>query len=264
MMFPGCEGLLKSADRPGHSYDDCVREIYCAYLRWLETQGFRPAYPSDEARGGHLITVATLHERRGPGGTCLSALNSGHMGTVNHPLNHSKGCGGIMRAAPAGLTSWQPFCLGVDLAAITHGHPSGYLSAGCLAKLIAELLAGNDLQSGIAAMIDELRTWPHCEECLGVVKSALNLAKTASATPETIERIGGGWVGEEALAIALSCALKAQDFRSGVLLAANHSGDSDSTAAITGNILGTLWGEEGIPPTWLERLELHDEIVRLV
>ena len=41
----------------------------------------------------------------------------------------------------------------------------------------------------------------------------------------------------------------------GVLLAANHSGDSDSTAAVTGNILGALYGEDALPAEWLTRLE---------
>jgi ADP-ribosylglycohydrolase len=53
--------------------------------------------------------------------------------------------------------------------------------------------------------------------------------------------MGGGWVGEEALAIALYCALSAQDdFARAVLLAMNHSGDSDSTGAITGNLVGLI------------------------
>ncbi len=42
--------------------------------------------------------------------------------------------------------------------------------------------------------------------------------------------------------------------------AVNHSGDSDSTGAITGNILGALWGREAIPSRWLEPLELRREI----
>ncbi len=38
------------------------------------------------------------------------------------------------------------------------------------------------------------------------------------------------------------CALVAQDFTSGVLLAVNHSGDSDSTGSVCGNLLGALGG----------------------
>jgi len=72
-------------------------------------------------------------------------------------------------------------------------------------------------------------------------------------------RLGEGWLAEEALAIAVYCALVAEDFAHGVKLAVNHSGDSDSTRAMTGNILDALVGAAGIPQGWLERLELRDE-----
>jgi ADP-ribosylglycohydrolase len=73
--------------------------------------------------------------------------------------------------------------------------------------------------------------------------------------------MGGGWVGEEALAISLYCALVAgDDFTHGLLLAVNHSGDSDSTGSITGNILGLRLGRQAIPERWLAELELRDVI----
>ena len=45
------------------------------------------------------------------------------------------------------------------------------------------------------------------------------------------------------------------DFRGGVLAAVNHDGDSDSTAAIAGNILGVKLGRDGIPREWIAGLE---------
>ena len=100
------------------------------------------------------------------------------------------------------------------------------------------------------------------EETLNDIKLALNLwKKTAKPAPETIEKMGGGWVGEEALAISLYCALAAEgDFAKGVRLAVNHTGDSDSTGSITGNILGAMQGRAAIPALWLEELELNDVI----
>jgi ADP-ribosylglycohydrolase len=80
--------------------------------------------------------------------------------------------------------------------------------------------------------------------------------------PKGLETLGAGWVAEEALSIAICCALTARDFRHGVLLAVNHSGDSDSTGAIAGNIMGAEFGIDAIPRTWLDRLELRKEIER--
>jgi ADP-ribosylglycohydrolase len=101
------------------------------------------------------------------------------------------------------------------------------------------------------------------EECAAAIRQAVTLwrDRDLAPSPEVIERMGGGWVGEEALAISLYCALVAQDdFARGVLLAVNHSGDSDSTGAITGNLLGLMLGVEAIPEKWLAELELRAEI----
>lgn len=247
--------------------------MYQSYLRWLHTQGRRPreipvgmgVYDVEE---GWLIKEQGLYVLRAPGLTCLGALESGWYGTVDQPINNSKGCGGVMRVAPIGLIGYQypdlTFKSAVDAAALTHGHPSGYLSAGFLGSLIAYLVQGEDLPTAIDRSIEILMVWPKHEECLSIVEKALGMYQNSSPTPETIERLGRGWVGEEALAISLFCALHYQDdFVGGVLTAINHSGDSDSTGAITGNILGVLLGVEAIPQTWIEHLSLV-EIVRQI
>jgi len=238
--------------------------VYHAYLRWLETQGLTPPYPFLEARDGDLLRLPALHARRAPGNTCLSALASGRMGTLEAPLNDSKGCGGVMRAAPAGLIGVDdPFTLGCEVAAITHGHPSGYLAAGFLADMVATLAAGASLTEAVARARASLQRWPRHEECLAAVDEALRLAQTAPPVAETLERLGAGWVAEEALAIALFAAAATSDFERGVVLAVNHGGDSDSTGAIAGNLLGTWLGPAAIPERWLEPLELRAEIAPL-
>ena len=45
--------------------------------------------------------------------------------------------------------------------------------------------------------------------------------------------------------------------RSGIVMAVNHDGDSDSTGAIAGNLLGARDGINGIPAEWLKELELR-------
>ena len=212
---------------------------------------------------GWLVKVPALHHRRAPGNTCLSALLSGNAGTTSAPINNSKGCGGIMRAAPVGLIM-QPddvFGCACDIAALTHGHPCGYLSAGVLAQIVCEITSGAELLPAIERSVDRLRQERDHDECLAAVERALQFAAGKPASPETVESLGEGWVGEEALAIAVFCALKAEgDFSRGVLLAVNHGGDSDSTGSIAGNILGCLLGRDAIPESWRTRVELAAEI----
>lgn len=179
-----------------------------------------------------------------------------------------------MRVAPAGLSfpPGQAFQHGVSFAAITHGHASGYLPAGVLADLIACLLEGASLHEALERSVAELRHWPGHEETLACVEQAIELSDSSVPHAEAIQRLGGGWVGEEALAIALYCALScSQDWETAVLTAVNHSGDSDSTGCITGAILGALHGAGALPQSWIAQLEsaagiraVADDLYRVV
>lgn len=267
------EGLLCASGQADteDSTSSLTAAIYRAYLRWLRTQGKdSPAARPNAEPEGWLLGIPAMHAVRAPGLTCIEALRSGQMGTLEKPLNDSKGCGGVMRVAPVGLLgsrlAWSDttvFRVAAEAAAITHGHPTGYLAAGCLAVIIARILAGAGLKEAIAASVTCLTQWPDCAECLAAIGAAVRLAQSPAIPPSAaaVTRLGAGWIAEEALAISLYCALVANgDFARGVLLAVNHGGDSDSTGSITGNILGALLGQAAIPGHWLEGLELHAEI----
>jgi ADP-ribosylglycohydrolase len=245
-----------------------------AYLRWLETQGYR-AY-SDFARRcaspGWLITHRELFSQRAPGTTCISALQSFRDGNLR-AANDSKGCGGVMRIAPVGmfLSHWSggednaewTFKFAADIAAITHGHPTGYLAAGTFAVLIAALIRDGTLQEALLGAKEQLRRRDHNEETLRCVEHAEELSLSEPGSPAAIKKLGEGWTAEEALAISLYCALCAREFEDGVVLAVNHDGDSDSTGAIAGNMLGCLHGVSRIPGRWLEPLEMRELITEI-
>jgi ADP-ribosyl-[dinitrogen reductase] hydrolase len=273
------EGLLRAHCRGMHkgigpAHDSVVHQ---AYLRWLFTQGEMKESDVDVTHNGWLLTIEELHSRRAPGTSCLSSLKSGRMGTIDQPVNNSKGCGGVMRASPIGLYGAVAskylrgsgkeitaiFDLGCKIAAITHGHPSGYIPAGVLAAIIFAIVSGQTLVEAIETTIPILKKMKGHEETLKAITQVMDYGnnKVIQPGPDAIEKIGGGWVGEEALAISLYCALSSEgDFSKGVRLAVNHSGDSDSTGAITGNILGAIHGKQAIPEQWLEQLERKDVV----
>ncbi len=262
------EGLIRSQVRYALRgiANHPVNFIYQAYLRWLETQDYHGKNTS-YATDGILLSVPELHHQRAPGNTCLSALSSGVMGTMEEPINNSKGCGGVMRVAPIGLV-WdveRAFQLGCESAAITHGHPSGYLASGYFAAMVASIVAGEELRQAIETSTSLLRAKCSHEECLKAIEAAQSLAEKGNPTPSKIEQLGGGWVAEEALAIALYCVLVGgEDFPGTIRLAVNHSGDSDSTGSIAGNIIGLLYGKRIIPENWISQLELHGLIEQIV
>lgn len=243
-----------------------------AYLRWLTTQGIAPTCEVIPDSGGWLYGLEELHHQRAPGVTCLSALR-GMKNFGEAARNNSKGCGGVMRVAPVGLFAWHSrqsgetpmlaFDLAAELAAITHGHPTGQLAAGVFAVLILGLASGTSLEEALDVATDCLKARHRHEETLHALEQARMLAKSRLPVADAIADLGEGWVAEEALAIAVYCALVASSFEQGVAFAINHSGDSDSTGAMTGNLLGARYGIEAIPEQWLDQLELKEVIAEL-
>jgi ADP-ribosylglycohydrolase len=249
-----------------------------AYRRWLMTQD-RCVNPfwENEPRGW-LIDHAELFSRRAPGRTCLSALRSSKQ--AGEPAdNDSKGCGAVMRVAPVGMffANWlrddaevasdavisDTFRVAVDVAALTHGHPRGQLPAGVFSTIVALVLAGSTLQHSVAVALRELRRYPCHSETLKAIDKAGELALTKPGDPDALASLGEGWVADEALAISVYCALGATGVEDAIVLSVNHSGDSDSTGALTGNLLGALLGVEAIPSRWLEPLELREPIAEM-
>lgn len=285
------EGLLNSL-RHGRDASAC---IYQSYLDWLNTQGYmnkQGLYHQESI----LLPEQRLHIRRAPGNTCLSALLSGDRGDTEQPINHSKGCGGVMRTAPCGMVRAMKdvppedaYTLqGAAAAAITHGHLMGYVPAAMLADLVHGILAedGSSLEALVASSLNrvcrlfapEVRDAEGCEaddtpgdgafaQLLGfrsLMNRAIALAKTDTPPEDAIGQLGEGWVGDEALAIAVYCCLRFPDNMEDCLSAAvTHKGDSDSTGAIAGNILGAWLGAEAIPQRWLDVLEMRELMERM-
>jgi ADP-ribosylglycohydrolase len=247
------EALIRARRRyEARRVDHAVDELWWAYRRWLDTQGEKTGDPGD---GEGLVTEPDLRHRRAPGNTCLSALIGNEPGSVEMPVNDSKGCGGVMRVAPVGLVAAHPAGLGIASAALTHGHPSGYLAAGAAADILSRLRAGQPLRPAVEAAVEALSGWVGHEETVAALRQALALAEEEPvATAETVGTLGEGWVAEEALAIAVYCALTGGTFEAAVLAAVNHSGDSDSTGAITGNLLGAAGGRSAVPEAWIAAL----------
>ncbi|MCA1278620.1 type VII secretion system-associated protein [Saccharopolyspora sp. 7B] len=276
LMLFTVEGLIRAhvARRAQPADDDPIPEVQHAYQRWLHAQG----RPWAQAGGpyahhlqrpdGWLITNPGLFAQRSPGGTCLQAVENfartHRFATPQHRLNDSKGCGGVVRAAPVAVWSHDPaevFRVAVGTAALTHGHPSGFLSAGVLAVVVHQLIREVPLPDAVRTARELLVRWPLHEEQLWRLDAAVQLGGKGPVSPEEINAVlGHGVLAEEVLAIGLYAALATGDLRSALLLSVNHSGDSASTGMVCGNIAGALHGVEALPPEWLGPLELRDVV----
>jgi ADP-ribosylglycohydrolase len=246
---------------------DVGSALHAAYLRWLATQ--ETGSPPAAATG--LAARPWLYAVRAPGNACLSGLRSGRRGTLDDPVNPgSKGCGTVMRAAPFGLvraftTAEQAVDAAFAGSALTHGHPTAHHSAAALALLVRSLVTGLDLATAVDDAIATLRRRPDHEETVAALRAAVDAARRGPGA-EVLVTLGEGWVAEEALAMGVYCALVhpgPADVRAALLLAVNHGGDSDSTGAITGNLVGARHGEEALPADWVEVVEGRVDVVDL-
>ena len=141
LLLGTTRGQLRGIMAPYPSYI-----AYC-YKDWYRTQTER--YPIDKENPyayTWLVNIPELFHRRAPGNTCMSAISAGANGSVNEPINRSKGCGGVMRVAPVGLyfdneikSDSELNMIGAEAAAITHGHELGYIPAATLTHIIRRL-----------------------------------------------------------------------------------------------------------------------------
>lgn len=243
-----------------------------AYIEWLLTQirknkkGFNQCW---------IRELPRLNNLRAPGNTCINSLMdimNGH-----EPYNNSKGCGGVMRIAPIPLYGVvdnrmdikETCLLAAKASELTHRHSLGYIPSAFVAYLIYRLAQDEHptkesyrtyIKEGLFLISD---MYPNHRDTVGefilLVDRAVYLAKEADDDVNNIEYyLGRGWVAEETVAIAIYCSLAHfDDFERAIIAAVNHSGDSDSTGAVTGNILGAAIGYENLPRFYKEDLELH-------
>ena len=266
-------GILNAKrQRIGMKYGICL-----AYIEWYLTQvGKR----NNRYKDCWIAHVPEMNHRRGPGNTCMSSLYAIYKG--HDPINNSKGDGGVMRVAPIPLYAVVDNRMSItdaarlagDAAEITHQNPLGFIPAALVAHIIY-CLALDDapnretfegyVREGMAAIETLYPQYASDVKYMGeLCDKAITLANNSIPDLENIESIGGGWTGEEALAIALYCSVRHFDnFERALIAAVNHAGDSDSTGAITGNILGAAIGYDAIPKKFKDDLELHDVILHM-
>ena len=271
------EGLL-SGVAAGKSFEkDILSYITEAYEHWYYTQ-CRPPLKMSKS---WLTHVRKLWARRAPGMTCISALQVVSMPNSAPVVNNSKGCGGVMRIAPIGVFSaTQPKTLDLEHAGylagyaadITHKHPLSTYSSMALAMLVADCITHDkiDREKFRFIVIDRVfkllgltfRRDDNLANLFNLVLKAMALANMKYSDYDAIRELGQGWVAEETLAIAVFSVMRyIDDFEKCIRCAVNHDGDSDSTGAVAGNIIGAILGYSAIPQKYLTNLELHDVLL---
>ncbi len=177
----------------------------------------------------------------------------------------AKGCGAAMRVAVVGyLYQHDPVRLKEVAAAsavITHRHPTAVASAVGAAFAIKFALDGV----------------PNSELVFQVSEATLGMSDEFSNTllhvghvggwadeEAAMRHIGAGWVGDQAVALALYCIVRyPEDYSDCIRRGANLTGDSDSVASIAGGISAARLGMDAIPAAWRARIEDRETLFDL-
>jgi ADP-ribosyl-[dinitrogen reductase] hydrolase len=130
----------------------------------------------------------------------------------------------------------------------THGAAEAVEASALFAGILADAIAGKTRAEILA---------PRSGEFAGKSADIANGGSWRGRHRDDI--IGTGFVCD-CLNAALWAVSRTSDFSSAVLLAANLGQDADTTAAVSGQLAGALYGLSGIPENWLWKLAWRERI----
>lgn len=184
-------GLLEGSTRVKMEGDNDLRAWEKAvarhYLDWKNTQVISKG-PKAEHPSSWLYALPELQERRAPVALCRD----------------------LMDMSASFVTT-----LGGTVAEVTHQHPLGFMPAALMTDLLRCVMDSEcennkeNLKACVAAATETVRKlygfmYPGDWRVLkGLVDKAVELSDADLKDVEAIGQLGEGWVGEEALAIAL-------------------------------------------------------------
>jgi ADP-ribosyl-[dinitrogen reductase] hydrolase len=238
-----------------------IEHLHLAYLAWLSTQGITsPLLPKWRSPYGHLCDIVAAQGDRVPNANTMVALSEATQ-LGQSPQTAAEGNGAAARSAPFGLlysaTPQRAYHAAVADARLTHNSPGGYIASGAFAMMIAWVMKGYSITRSVERTLMFLRLQPGHESTVQAIMHAPWKWSDYFRRPEWM---GFGWSADEALAIAVNAVLTTNSFHDAVAVAANHDGDSDTTASMAGNLAGALYGTQAVPHRWIEKVELRQEI----
>lgn len=210
------------------------------YCYWID-KGYNSSRETAFGIGKHILQEV------------LDFYKTGRSYSQNTDPNQA-GNGSLMRLAPIALFYFhQPQNLEryAKLSSkTTHAAAACLEACGYFAELLANALCGNG-KDDVFGGFD-----PNEYQHIAYIVRGDYKSKTAD------EIKGSGYV-VESLEAALWAFWQTDNFRDAILAAANLGDDADTTAAICGQIAGAFYGEQGIPPQWLEWLYRKDDIAQI-
>ncbi|MEW2548933.1 ADP-ribosylglycohydrolase family protein [Streptomyces sp. NPDC047002] len=260
------DGLIRAQIRRERGHWHPPTDVHRAHRRWYATQ--RDWGPDERrADNGWLALEEWLYARRDPARPLLLGLGDEAMGTTVTPKNpRARDAGAALRSAPFGLlVGWEPELVSLladECAVHTHGHPAARGTASAYAVIVHGLARRAPLEAAVGAALGLLAGQQGAEPVGRALEEALESVRAGVPDVHRVAALGGSGGAEDALAVAVYCALVAEDVRHGLSLAA--AGPTAAAAApLCGALLGAWHGETALPPLWLAELEGRATLLEL-
>ena len=243
-----------------------VRYIGLALKEWSRSQQFCPS----ERNFCWLSTVPEMKRRFCMDTRMLDALSRGTLGTPESPQYRSNHPGALTAVIPISLL-WEDLGisqpeldrLGAETVALTHGDPETFLTGAVLTHMLSLLLHDPDLsaQALLQQTVDAIqlqfgREYSQTTRIWELLQLAMTLSTSHHIAPmDAMEQLGCRTASEVLAGAVYAIATCAGDFDTAMITAVNHSGRSAAVGAVTGCLLGAIFGEQALPEFYLECLE---------
>jgi len=168
--------------------------------------------------------------------------------------DNAAGNGSLMRCAPTGLLRMRDTDArardSAAISAITHADPRCIDSCMLMNAAIAHILCDTTDAPLLPYLLDASQ---HLDARVRAAVAALPTLK-----PHSLRT--GGYV-LETLQAGLWAALHSRNFEEGMIALLTLGGDTDTTCAVGGALLGARFGMSDIPQRWLDGLKLRERVI---
>lgn len=173
------------------------------------------------------------------------------------------GNGSLMRILPLSFYACQQdtqeiVARSFEVSALTHAHVRSRLCCAYYSLLVRDVVKGSSLTQAMSAASRELMPFVPNEE-----RTILARVLSGAIIHEPEDRIRGSGYVVHCLEASLWCANRDNNFAEAVLAAVNLGEDTDTTAAVTGGLAGTIYGIAAVPEEWRSTLIRGDEVMAM-
>jgi ADP-ribosyl-[dinitrogen reductase] hydrolase len=242
---------------PAGAWTDDTSMALCLATSLIDKKGFDPVDQMERYckwnLDGYLSSVGRCFDIGGTTRNALRKFMYSKEPFSGETATGSAGNGSIMRLAPVPMFFYpdraQTITMCGESSRTTHG--AAECIEGCK-------LFGGILHAALGGASREEALFQHGVDDLQC--ASIRAIAAGEYRNKSIEEIVGSGYVVKSLEAALWCFLKSSSFEEAILTATNLGDDADTTAAVCGQIAGAHYGEEGIPPSWLQKLVMCDEI----